>query len=58
MLKIFRASQFLQNLSNNVQQMNNLSLFLATQNKIKEALKAGLQEVYFTIYFFNIFCFI
>ncbi|KAH7700938.1 cytoplasmic FMR1-interacting protein 2-like isoform 5, partial [Aphelenchoides avenae] len=39
-----RASQFLQNMSN-ISEMQSLSLFLATQNRIKEDLKTELTKV-------------
>ncbi|KAI1717201.1 cytoplasmic fragile-X interacting family domain-containing protein [Ditylenchus destructor] len=40
-----RAAQFLQNVSSDIHQMHNLSLFLATQNKIKESLRTELQKI-------------
>uniref|UniRef100_A0A915DL49 Uncharacterized protein n=1 Tax=Ditylenchus dipsaci TaxID=166011 RepID=A0A915DL49_9BILA len=48
-----RAVQSLQSVSSDLHQMHNLSLFLATQNKIKEWLRTELQKDHFFLMMFT-----
>lgn len=41
----FRALQVIQNMTSDFHRVQNLSLFLATQNKIKDSLRDSLQKV-------------